>query len=143
MRLLYISFFVISVFLFTGCAKDALVKPISELEAGKSDVTSLTVSVYDRSASEHSSGSCESTGTSTGSSRIGIPNATVEVYFSESDFLNRNSPERAGTTDLNGRIQFSNLIMDRHFIHVSNALGEAGRMAPTPKGKHTTVAIGL
>ena len=142
MRTFYIFLFLAVGLFFSGCAEDEVVRPVSELEGEKASVTSLTVEVFDREATQHETGSCEG-GSGTDRNRIIIRDAAVRLYYKEADFTNRNSPERVGNTGSSGTVDFTNLVADRYFVYVSTGKGEISQMVNTPKGKHSIVAIGL
>jgi hypothetical protein len=136
-----------TLFLFVGlvltsCSKEALTGSISELEKLDSFDTRLEVHVYDREATEKENNNCNS-GCGTNQATTVVRNANVSLYSSEQRFLDNLEPEVKLITDNNGMARFESLKLDAYYIQVQCSLGEKTLGVNTPKGKLSTISIGL
>jgi hypothetical protein len=138
---------IFTLFLFAGlvlssCSKESLTGSISELEKLDSFDTRLEVHVYDREVTEKENNNCNS-GCSTNQATSAVRNANVSLYSSEQRFLDNLELEVKLITDNNGMARFEDLKLDAYYIQVQCSLGEKTLGVNTPKGKLSTISIGL
>ena len=126
--------------LLMSCAKDAdIVSPLSPKSEFIGDHANLNVLIYDDAASNNCENGCSGNQSNI---RVGLQ-STISLFESVEDYQNAANPLKQINTDQSGSAKFEFLSHDSYYLYVTSALGSHSLKVNTPRGKTSSVSIGL